>query len=143
MQLHLPHLLSALLAALASPCIAGVTMTAMTGFGGGDGWRAPGEVLPDDAAGTATDGIYNYLGTGNFERGIAYSAGLDRLILLSRAGGINIRQLDPLTGQDYGAVATGGISGGTFAASMIACGDNATLYAANLATPATTQAFKI
>lgn len=136
-----------LLFALASglSALAGVTMIPLASFGGGDGWRAPGEVLATDAAGSATAGVYNYLGTGSNERGIAYNGSADRLILLSRNGGINIRQLDPLSGVDLAAVPTGTgvITGGTFLASMIACGNDGMLYAANLTTGATTTPFKV
>ncbi len=130
---------------LTLPAAAGLTLTPLASFGGGDGWRAPGEVLAGDAAGTNNGTAYNYLGTGNFERGLAYNGSADKLILLSRNGGINIRQLDPLTGVDVAAVATGTgvIFGGIFTASMIACDSSGALYAANLTTNATTGPFKV
>jgi Immunoglobulin domain len=118
----------------AAPLMAGVTMTPLTSFGGSDGWRAPGEILPGDAAGSNNGTTYNYLGAANLERGMAYCPQHEQLILLSRNGGVNIRQLNPLTGVDLGALSTGTgiITGGTFAASTVACDDNGAIYAANL-----------
>jgi hypothetical protein len=49
-------------------------LSPMTTFGGGDGWRAPNEVLVGDTAGTDTAGAYNYLKTGLLERGLAYNS---------------------------------------------------------------------
>jgi hypothetical protein len=106
-----------------------VTLTALSSFGGGDGWLAPGE------------GGYTYLGTGNNERGIAY--GNNSLYLVSRNGGSFIRILDPLTGADLGALNTTGISGGTFAVNTIAVGQDGVIYAANLTTQSTTTPYKV
>ena len=97
-------------------------------FGGGDGWLSPGE------------GGYTFLGTGNLERGIAYGNG--QLYLVSRNGGTNVRRLNPLTGSDLGGLNVTGISGGTFAANMVAVGLDGAVYVGNLTTAAGTN-FKV
>lgn len=90
---------------------------------GTDGWLAPGA------------GGYTFLGTGNLERGLAYGNG--QLYLVSRAGGPNIRRLDPLTGVDLGSpLSTAGISGGTFVVNMVGVGSDGAIYVNNLAAPA-------
>jgi hypothetical protein len=104
----------------------------LTSFGGGDGWLAPGE------------GGYTYLGTAENERGLAYGNG--HLYLVSRAGGLNVRRLDPLTGADLGApLDVTGISGGTFALNMISVAGDGVIYACNLANPVgpTASPFKV
>jgi hypothetical protein len=107
-----------------------VTMTALSSFGGGDGWLAPGE------------GGYIYLTTGNNERGIAYGNG--DLYLVNHTGGANnIRILNPLTGADIGSLNTTGISGGTFGVNTIGVGQDGTIYAANLTTQSTTSPFRV
>ncbi len=119
-------LMAALGVALAGAAHAqvGVVLTPKTSFMG-DGWFAPGE------------GGYTFLGTANNERGIAYNPTNDRLYLLSRNGGVNVRKLDGQTGADLGNLDATGISGGTFAASMMGCDDAGNIYAANLAVGAT------
>ena len=119
--------ISLLLGTLASQ--AQVTMTALSSFGGGDGWLSPGE------------GGYTFLGTGNNERGIAYGNG--HVYLVSRNGGSFIRILDPLTGADLGALNTAGVSGGTFAANMIGVGGDGVVYVGNLTTQSTTTSYKV
>lgn len=105
------------------------SITALTGFGGSDGWLAPGE------------NSYTYLGTANNERGLAYGNG--HLYLVSRNGGSFIRILDPLTGGDLGALNLGSgiVSGGTFAVNQVGVGGDGAIYVANLATGPT--AFKV
>lgn len=97
-------------------------------FGGGDGWLSPGE------------GGYTFLGTGNLERGIAYGNG--QLYLVSRNGGTNVRRLNPLTGSDLGGLDVTGVSGGTFAANMVAVGLDGAVYVGNLTTAVGTN-FKV
>lgn len=101
-------------------CIAGLSgsasgakLEAITGFGGGDGWRAPFEVIAGDAEGTAvphpvtSDPTYRFLGNGlppvadpqrpllpadpasainagNLERGMAYNPATGNLLVVSR-----------------------------------------------------------
>ena len=138
-------LTTALAAAICAPAHGGISASPLSSFGGGDGWRAPGEILVGDAAGTAGATTYNYLGTGSLERGLAYNPGFDKLVLVSRNGGINLRQLDPLSGIDLGPVTAPGavVTGGTFAGSMVACGNDGATYLANLTTGAATSAFKV
>src|SRR5690606_32075195 len=115
---------------LASAALAGVgamaesaTLAPLTTFGGGDGWRAPCEVLPGDTPGTDTSGYYKYLNdqdsplpfsAGNVERGLAYNPTTGNLILGSRSSaGTGIRILDGQTGVDLGGLNQGsGIIGG-------------------------------
>jgi hypothetical protein len=118
-------------------------------FGGGDGWRAPFEVLAGDAAGTdsISPGLYNYLGNavtdisvneGNLERGLAYNAATGNLVLVSRndaAGTLpSIRLLDGATGVDVGSLnkGTGVIAGGNFAINMVGIADDGAIYVGNL-----------
>lgn len=97
-----------------------IAVSPLTSFGGGDGWLAPGE------------GGYGFLGTGNNERGLAYGNG--QLYLVSRAGGVNVRRLNPITGADLGGLDVTGIAGGTFAANMVAVAGDGVVYVGNLAT---------
>lgn len=113
-----------------SPALhAQVSLNKLTGFGGSDGWLAPGE------------GGYTFLGTANNERGIAF--GNSHIYLVSRTGGVSVRILDALTGADLGGLNMTGVSGGTFALSQIAVGSDGAIYAANLTTQSTTTAFKV
>lgn len=116
--------------------MAAVSIQPLAAFGGGDGWLAPGE------------GGYQYLGTGNLERGIAY--GNSHVYLVSRAnvGGnsLNIRILDPGTGADVGGLnpGTGVLTGGTFPINMVSVGGDGAIYVANLTTAASgTSPYKI
>ncbi len=117
-----------LLAAVSSSQ-AQVSISALSSFGGGDGWLAPGE------------GGYTFLGTGNNERGIGYGNG--HLYLVSRAGGNNVRILNPLTGADLGGLNNTGITGGTFPVNNIAVGGDGAIYVGNLTTQSTTSPYKI
>lgn len=103
-------------------CQAGFLIEPLSSFGGGDGWLAPSE------------GGYAYLGTAEYERGLAYGNG--HLYLVSRADGLNVRRLDPRTGADLGSpLNVTGISGGTFAMNMISVAADGAIYACNLANP--------
>lgn len=113
------------------------TLTALSSFGGGDGWRAPNEIVTGDSAGTATGSNYNYLSTGSLERGLAYNPTTGNLILVSRsAAGNGIRILSGTTGADLGALnqGTGIISGGTFATNAVAVASDGAIYVGNLTT---------
>jgi hypothetical protein len=105
------------------------SMSALTSFGGGDGWLAPGE------------GGYSFLGIANNERGLAYGNG--HLYLPSRTGGNFIRILNPLTSADLGFLNTTGVSGGTFAINKIGVGGDGSVYVGNLTTQSTTSPYKI
>lgn len=112
---------------------AAATLTALSTFGGGDGWLAPGE------------GGYAYLATGNNERGLAYGNGHVYLVSRTSVSGsaINVRILDGLTGTDLGGLNTSGITGGTFAVNAAAVGSDGAIYVGNLTTQSTTSPFKV
>ncbi len=123
----------------------GATLTALTTFGNGDGWRAPNEILTGDTAGTAVGSNYSYLQTGSLERGLAYNSATGNLVLVSRSSvGNGIRLLNGATGVDVGALAQAGVTtGGTFAINVPAAPGDGSVYVANLQANATTGAFKI
>lgn len=125
---------------------ASITISPLSTFGGGDGWRGPSEVLTGDAAGTATAGAYNYLQAAHLERGLAYNPATGNLLLVSRStAGNGIRILDGASGADLGALnqGTGVISGGTFAINMVGVSSAGAIYVGNLTTNASTGAFKV
>ena len=64
------------------------TLSALSSFGGGDGWLAPGDVPK--------------LGTGNLERGMAYNPVTGNLLYVSRDGGFHVGVLDGLSGSPVG-----------------------------------------
>jgi len=101
----------------------------LTGFGGPDGWMAPGE------------GGYTFLGTANNEREIAY--GNNHLHFVSRNGGNNIRILDSNTGADLDALNNTGITGGTFAVNNVRVGGDGAIYVANLTTQSAASPYKV
>src|SRR2546423_4256513 len=68
-----------------------VTMSALTSFGGGDGWLAPGE------------GGYAFLGTASNERGLAF--GNNHLYLVSRNGGDNNSIFHFVNSRGFGSLA--------------------------------------
>jgi len=121
--------ISLLLGTISSQALDSFSLSPLTGFGGADGWLAPGE------------GGYTYLGTGNNERGLAYGNG--HLYLVSRNGGNNIRILNPSTGADLGALNNTGISGGTFPVNMVGVGGDGVIYVADLTTQSTTSPYKV
>lgn len=129
----------------ALPLHAGITLAPLTSFGGGDGWRSPGEILPGDIAGSNNGIAYNYLGAGSLERGMAYNPVAEKIVLVSRNGGNHVRLVHPLTGEDAGGVSTGTgvVSGGLFPVNMAACDKDGVLYVSNMVTNATTGDFKI
>ncbi|MGI8602796.1 MAG: DUF4623 domain-containing protein [Verrucomicrobiales bacterium] len=100
-------------------------MSPLVGFGGADGWLAPGE------------GGTPYLTTLATERGIAYNPVTANLYLASRANvagdAIHIRVLNGATGADSGVELNDtGVTGGTFAINLVAAGSDGAIYAANL-----------
>lgn len=105
-------------------------------FGGGDGWRAPNEIVTGDTAGTATGSNYNYLGTGNLERGMSVNPVTGHVVLVSRSSaGNGIRLLDGTTGADVGALNQGSgiVSGGSiFAINMVDAAADGAIYVGNL-----------
>ncbi|QDT74364.1 dockerin type I domain-containing protein [Lacipirellula limnantheis] len=144
-------------AAFLASAAQGATLAPLASFGGGDGWRAPFEVLPGDTAGTDSleAGFYNYLGNtltnttvngGNLERGMAYNPTTGNLIVVSRStAGNGIRILNGTTGVDVGSLnqGSGVIAGGTFTTNMVGVADDGAIYVGNLTTNATTSAFNV
>jgi len=121
------------------------TLTPLATFGGGDGWRAPNEIVAGDTPGTATGSNYNYLSTGSLERGLTYNPTTGHLVLVSRStAGNGIRLLDGTTGADVGALnqGSGVITGGTFTTNMVDAGSDGAIYVGNLSTAITTN-FKV
>jgi hypothetical protein len=95
-------------------------------------------------------GDRTYLTTDNTQRGLAYNPATGHLLLVNRAGGLSIYILDAATGEEITVEGGGpklldvtGISGGTFAASMIGITDDGVIYAANLTTGSLTTPFKV
>jgi hypothetical protein len=133
-----PVVLAAAATLAAVTASASAALGPLSTFGGGDGWLAPGE------------GGYQFLGTGNLERGLAYNPSTAHLLLVSRANvagsAINIRILDAITGLDLGALnngTAGFIAGGTFPVNMVGVGTDGAIYVNNLTTNSTTSPYKI
>lgn len=128
---------------------AAVTLLPNVSFGGGDGWRAPFEVLAGDTANTSTGSSYNYLGTTDRERGFAYNPVTKNLIVASRsAAGNGLRILNGETGVDLGALNQGTatpaiISGGSFVYNMVGVADDGAIYLSNLAANSNANNYKI
>jgi hypothetical protein len=165
MRLGIAKSVKALSAAAAAGAIcsgagisAAATLAPNLSFGGGDGWRAPFEVLAGDTPITlAADPVtaeprYKYLGNavpvgtnpatalngGNLERGMAYNPITGHLILVSRndASAGMIRILDGTTGVDVGELnkGTGVLSGGNFLVNMVGVAEDGAIYVGNLST---------
>lgn len=150
---------------VAASQVSAATLTPITGFGGGDGWRAPFEVIAGDVEGTTaphpttTEPIYRFLGNGlavgvdpassvnagNLERGMAYNPASGNLLVVSRnaPNGGNIRILNGTTGADIGSLDQTGVSGGNFSMNMIGVADDGAIYLSNLSTNLTSSAYKI
>jgi len=79
--------------------------------------------------------------TGNTERGVAYSN--NKLYVVSRNSGLNIRVMDWYRGKDLWQVNTTGVSGGTYALNDIEADWDENLLACNLTTNAQSDPFKI
>jgi hypothetical protein len=82
------------------------------------------------------------------ERGIAYGVvgGNERVYVMSRSGGNNIRAIDPATGADVtlGTPFTfTGVSGGTFVLNDIEISDDGVVFAANMALGTAASPFKV
>lgn len=150
---------------VAAGAASAATLTPILNFGGGDGWRAPFEVIAGDAEGTTaphpttTDPIYRFLGNGlaagvdpansvnagNLERGMAYNPASGNLLVVSRnaPGGGNIRILNGTTGADIGLLNQTDVTGGNFSMNMIGVADDGAIYLSNLSTNLTSSAYKI
>ncbi len=126
------YLLPCLLLAAVTSAPAVVTLTALTSFGGGDGWLAPGD--------SATD----FLNTGNNERGLAFNPVTGHLLMTSRSGGNSVRIMDSASGADLGGLTmTATVTGGTFPINQVRVGTDGAIYVASLASPVNPSVFKI
>ena len=74
----------------------------------------------------------SYVTSGATERGIAYNPATGHVLLVSRAPGLQVAILDSNTGVEVGFLDTTGISGGTFALSLIGVADDGAIYGGNL-----------
>ncbi len=84
-----------------------------------------------------------YVTSGTTERGIAYNPATGHVLLVSRAGSLQVVILNADTGAELGFLDTTGISGGTFVLSLIGVADDGAIYGANLSTSTTAPNFKI
>jgi len=143
--LRLHPLWGTLLVVASATCSFAQSLTPLSTFGGGDGWRQPGEILANDVAGTNDGSSYLYMQASNNERGLAYANGHLYLVSHANVNGLstNVRILDSATGDDLGALDSTGISGGTFAVNAAATGSDGAIYVGNLTTQSTTSPFKI
>lgn len=106
-----------------------INFSALSSFGGGDGWLSNGE-----HPGLAND---------NNARGMAYNRKSGNLLFASRTGAPNIHIIDPLTGASKGTLNMTGVTGGTFAINMISVDDDGRIYGGNLTTNSTSSPYKI
>lgn len=105
-------------------------LEAISGFGGGDGWLAPGE------------GGVAFLGTTSLQRGMAYNAASNQLYLVDRQGGTFVRVLDGNTGALVTSLDMTGVTGGAFTGNMIGVSGDGAVYMGNLSTAANSN-FKV
>jgi len=84
-----------------------------------------------------------YITTDNSQRGLAFNPATTNLVLVNRAGGLNVIVLDGATGAEVRTLNTDGVAGGTFALNMVGVTDDGVVYAANLSTSTTAPNFKI
>ena len=73
---------------------------------------------------------YNYLTTGDDNRGLAYDVNSNRVVVASRSPGLYI--LDGTTGTNIGTLSMSGVTGGTFALDQVGIADDDAVYAGNL-----------
>lgn len=107
----------------------GTTLRALTTFGS-NGWIAPGTV--------------SYLPTtGDNQRGLAFNPVTGNLVLVSRAGGNQVRILSATTGTSISTLSTSGITGGAGAVvNMVGVAGDGAIYVGNLTT-SVSDAFKV
>ncbi len=139
---------AAAMAFISSTTASAQVLTPLVTFGGAanPGWRAPGEILPGDSAGSNNGVTYNYLGTGSLERGMDYNPVTGNLILVSRStAGNGIRVLNGVTGADTGALdqGSGVITGGLFTTNTVGVGNDGAVYVSNLSINLTTTPHKV
>ncbi|MHC1736921.1 MAG: YCF48-related protein [Ignavibacteriaceae bacterium] len=86
--------------------------------------------------------------SGSTERGFAFGKTNatevnDRIYVVSRNGGLFVKIVDALTGNDVGSMDVTGIAGGTFALNDIDVTSDGKIIAANLTTNASTDTFRV
>lgn len=79
----------------------------------------------------------------NNTRGFAYNPVSGNLLVVSRTGGLKIVKLNAATGDSVGVLDITGVSGGTFAGTVIDVTPNGRIFMANLTTNASTSPLKI
>lgn len=112
---------------IAAPAYA-ATLTALTSFGGGDGWLAPAE--------------FSIVPGNDLARGVTYNPVTNRIYYTDRTGGTFIRILNADTGASVGTLNMTGVTGGTHLINQIDVDANGVIYAANLSTTAA-ENFKV
>jgi len=127
-------------AALSVAANAQIVMSPLTGFGGADGWLAPGEegfLTSITALGSSTTT------PSAAERSIAYSANTDHLYVTTRQGGSQVMILDPYTGTQVSSLDTTGVGGGALPINSITASASGVVYASNVASPVGTNVFRL
>jgi hypothetical protein len=84
-----------------------------------------------------------YLNTDSTQRGLAYNAATDEVLLVSRTGSTAVYRLSGVDGSDLGTLNVTGITGGTFSLNMISTGTDGAIYGINLTTDSSTTPLKI
>jgi hypothetical protein len=111
------------------------SMVPLAGFGGSDGWLAPSEAPTFLEA------------SGDRQRDMAYNPVTQKLVVVSRTGGNQVRLVDQFTGGDLGTMnlGSGVISGGAIVVNGVGVGEDGAVYVGNVTSAMNTGtgAFKI
>ena len=102
---------------------AAAALTALTTFGGGDGFLSPAENA--------------FFAAGDNTRGMAYNPATNSVVVVSRAGASGSGVIIDPTGAQTATLNTTGITGGTVTLGPIGIDNNGVLYASNIASPVT------
>src|SRR3954454_216417 len=94
------------------------------------------------------DANYPFLANDSNARGISFNPQTGHLIVASRTGGagtggLGVYALDGQTGALLGSFNVSGITGGTFAGSMVGVADDGAIYIANLTVGSSTSPLKV
>lgn len=94
---------------------------------------------------TLAPGSRSYLTADNTQRGMDYNPVTKNLLLVNRAGGLQVVKLDSMTGSELGTLSLGDsvVTGGTFAGSMLGVADDGAVYLGNLTTDSTVSPYKL
>jgi len=107
-----------------------VIMEALTSFSG-DGWLAPTETTFLQGGTLITPNF-----TAGAQRGMTYDGASDRVYVVDRNAGTNVRVFNGTSGAFLNSLDMTGVSGGAFAGNMIDVGDDGAIYMGNLQTSA-------